>query len=193
VTRRGSPSAAPRREGRVRASSMSHPASPAPLSMRGWLVIVGGVLSGAIILVAWLPVGALLHQRAELSSAESRLAQLSREAAALTAESNLLRSPEALAQLARAEYQLVAPGQRLIQVLTPSFTPSSRSSSGPYPGDPGFSALVDPTGTGAVGQAATGAPAPASTSPTAGAPRTASTTPPPGFLSRVMATLEFWR
>ena len=177
----------------MRASSTSHGVAPGPVSMRGWLVILGGVLSGAIILVAWLPVGALLHQRDQLSSAESRLAQLTREAAALTAESNLLRSPEALAQLARAEYQLVAPGQRLIQVLTPSFTPSSKSSSGPYPGDPGFSALVDPTGTGAVGRAATGAPAPVSpASPRAGAVGTPSTTPP-GFLSRVMATLEFWR
>lgn len=164
----------------------SHAAGDGPLTMRGWLVIAGGALSGAIILVAWLPVGALVNQHAQLSSAETRLAQLSREAAALAAASSRLRSPQALDQVARAEYQLVAPGQRLIQVLTPSFTPSSRSASGPYPGDPGLSALVDPFGTGVIGQGA-GTPATSST------PR--SPTPPatPGFVSRVVATLEFWR
>jgi cell division protein FtsB len=162
--------------------------------MRGWLVIVGGALSGAIILVAWLPVGALLNQRAQLSSAQTRLAQLSKEATALAASSSRLRSPEALDQLARAEYQLVAPGQRLIQVLTPSFTPSSRSSTGPYPGDPGFSSLVDPTGTGTVGQDAGGPAATTSTTvATTGSSTKGSTAPAPGFLSRVVATLEFWR
>jgi hypothetical protein len=164
-------------------------AEPGPLSIRGRLVIAGGVLSGAVILVAWLPVGALLTQRAQLSSAASRLAQLSKEATILGAESSRLRSPEALDQLARAEYQLVAPGQRLIQVLTPSFTPSSRSSSGPYPGDPGFSALVDPMGTGTVGQAASGAPARPTTTAT---PARSTSAPAPGYFSRVVATFEFW-
>ena len=173
----------------MRARAASHAAGDGPLTMRGWLVIAGGAMSGGIILVAWLPVGALVNQHAQLSSAETRLAQLSQEAAALAAASSRLRSPQALDQVARAEYQLVAPGQRLIQVLTPSFTPSSRSASGPYPGDPGLSALVDPFGTGVIGQGATGTPATSST------PR--SSTPPapatPGFVSRVVATLEFWR
>ncbi|HEV3213941.1 MAG TPA: hypothetical protein VGZ03_11160 [Acidimicrobiales bacterium] len=164
-------------------------AAPGPLSMRGWLVIVGGALSAVIILVAWLPVGALLNQRAQLSSTESRLAQLSKEATALAASSSRLRSPQALDQLARAEYQLVAPGQRLIQVLTPSFTPSSKSSSGPYPGDPGFSALVDPMGTGTLGPSVTTSPATAPTTAASGAPAAAASR---GFLPWVVTTLEFW-
>jgi len=176
---------------RPRSRTATHAAAEGPLSLRGWIVLAGGVLSGAIILVAWLPVGALLNQRAALSSAETRLTQLSREATALTAVSARLHSPAALDQLARAEYQLVAPGQRLVQVLTPSFTPSARSSSGPFPGDPGFSALVDPTGAAQAG---------ATTTPTAPTRSSATATSSsgaheraPGFLSRVVGTLEFWR
>jgi hypothetical protein len=159
---------------------------PGPLSLRGWLVLAGGLLSGAIILVAWLPIGALLSQRSQLSSASSRLQQLSSEGAALAAASAALRSPTTLDQLAREQYQLVAPGQRLIQVLTPSFTPTSKSKEGPYPGDPGLSPIVDPSGA-QVSVSATGATSSASTAttvrPTAGQ----------GFVSRVLATLEFWR
>lgn len=167
-------------------------AADGPLSMRGWLVLLGGALTGAIILVAWLPVGALLSQRTELSSASSRLAQLSSEGAALAQETAALRSPTALDQLAREQYQLVAPGQRLIQVLTPSFTPTSRSKEGPYPGDPGLSPIVDPTGTEKVGVVPTAAGATAST---ATAPSTSAVqgAAGQGFVSRVVATLEFWR
>lgn len=156
--------------------------------MRGWLVILGGAATAVIILVAWFPVGALLNQRAQLSAATERLAQLSKEGSALAAESAELRSTTGFDQLAREQYQLVAPGQRLIQVLTPSFTPSAKSKGGPYPGDPGYSAVVDPTGTTSVGTPTTGTSATGSTSsPTASAPAS------PGFVSRVVSTLEFWR
>jgi Septum formation initiator len=171
----------------------SHATEPGPFSLRGWLVVAGGVLSGAIILFAWLPVGALLSQHAQLTSAESRLAQLSREANALTAESNELRSPVALDQLAREEYQLVAPGQRLVQVLTPTFTPSSKSSTGPFPGDPGFAALVNPLGTTAEASTAPGSSATTPSSSTTPSIAAHATAPVPGFFSRVLSTLEFWR
>jgi cell division protein FtsB len=162
-------------------------AAPGPLSMRGWLVILGGAMTAVIILVAWLPVGALLNQRAQLSAASERLAQLSKEGSALAAESAELRSTTGFDQIAREQYQLVAPGQRLIQVLTPSFTPSAKSKGGPYPGDPGFSAIVDPTGTTSVGSTSSRTTSTASTS------STAPSAPSPGFVSRVVATLEFWR
>jgi hypothetical protein len=167
----------------------SRTTEPGPLSIRGWLVLAGGVLSGVVILVAWLPLGALLSQRSQLSSASSRLEQLSSEGSALAAESAALRSPTALDQLAREQYQLVAPGQRLIQVLTPSFTPTSKSKEGPYPGDPGLSPIVDPTGTAPVAPSPSGATTSTSTST---ATSTARPTSGQGFVSRVVATLEFW-
>jgi hypothetical protein len=154
--------------------------------VKGWLVIAGGVATAAVVLFAWLPVGALLNQRAELSTASSRLAQLSTEGRALAAASKHLSEPAVLEQLAREQYQLVAPGQRLIQVLTPSFTPSSKSTGGPFPGDPGLAPLVDPASAAVVPNG----PAPAA--------QTAATTharahPGPGFVSRLVTTLEFWR
>jgi hypothetical protein len=177
---------------RATTRAASRATAPGPLSIRGWLVLCGGALTGAIILIAWLPVGALLSQRAQLSSASTRLAQLSSEGAALATETAALHSPAVLDQLAREQYQLVAPGQRLIQVLTPSFTPTSKSKDGPYPGDPGLSPVVDPNGTAPVGVASSGA----STSATSAASTTTSTARPTagqGFVSRVVATLEFWR
>jgi hypothetical protein len=168
----------------------SHAVEPGPLSLRGWLILAGGLLSGAIILVAWLPIGALLNQRSQLSSASTRLQQLSSEGAALAAASAALHSPTTLDQLAREQYQLVAPGQRLIQVLTPSFTPTSKSKEGPYPGDPGLSPIVDPTGAPQVSGSSTGAASSGSTPPPV---TTVRSTPGQGFVSRVLGTLEFWR
>jgi hypothetical protein len=167
----------------------SHAVEPGPLSLRGWLVLAGGLLSGAIILVAWLPIGALLSQRSQLSSASTRLQQLSSEGAALAAAAAALHSTTTLDQLAREQYQLVAPGQRLIQVLTPSFTPTSKSKDGPYPGDPGLSPIVDPTGTARVGGSSTAATSTSSSATTS----TVRATAGQGFVSRVLATLEFWR
>lgn len=171
------------------ARGAAHAAAEGPLSLRGWLVIAGGAVSGIVILVAWLPVGALLSQRAQLSNAEGRLTLLSRQGTLLAAETTRLSTPAALDQLARAQYQLVAPGQRLIQVLTPSFTPSAKSTNGPYPGDPGFAPIADPTGTGAIGASGSGTPSNA-TSTTSTATTSAGSTS--GFFSRVVSTLEFW-
>lgn len=168
-------------------------AEPGPFTLRGWLVVAGGAASGIVILVAWLPVGALLSQRAQLSYAEGRLSQLSRQSTVLAAQTARLSTPAALVQLGRERYQLVAPGQRLIQVLTPSFTPSAASENGPYPGDPGFSPIVDPTGLGTIGAGVTGtAGASSSTTSTGTSAPAPSSGAAPGFFSRVASTLEFW-
>ena len=148
-------------------------------------MLVGGVATAAVVLAAWFPVGALLNQRAQISAASAHLSQLVAQGRDLRAESNKLATPAVLSQLERADYQLVEPGQRLIQVLTPSGKPSARSDGAPYPGDPGFSAPVVPGGAtiaplGSGGVSSQGATA----------PRHASAQ---GFLSRVVATLEFWR
>jgi len=154
-----------------------------PYGTRGWLVVAGGVATGAIVLAAWLPVGALLSQRAQLATASAHLSQLSTDGRVLQADAKLLSTPEVASQLAREQYQLVAPGQRLIQVLTPTGVPASKATGGPFPGDPGLSAPVDP-GVAAVG------PTPASAPAHEAAVRAGAAG---GFLSRVVATLEFWR
>ena len=159
-------------------------AAPSPVNLKGWLVIAGGIATAAIVLAAWLPVGALLHQRAALSSANSQLSVLSNEGQQLTARSIALRQPGALVELARA-YQLVEPGQVLIQVLTPSFAPRVGSADAPYPGDPGRSPLINPSEAGAMPTSPV-----ASTSVTRSADRGGA---PPGFFARVVASLEFWR
>ena len=108
-------------------------------------MILGGAATAAVILTAWLPVGALIAQHSALSAASSRLSQLSAEGVALTAEEARLQTPAVIDQLAREQYQLVEPGQRLVQVLTPSFRPTSqRADGGPFPGDPGYAPVVDP-------------------------------------------------
>lgn len=130
-----------------------------------------------------MPVGALISQRDAIGATSARLAQLQAEGRTLGAAMQRLEEPDAQAQLARLEYQLVAPGQRLLLVVDPSFRPTSRSAGGPFPGDPGYAPLVDPvTGTKL---AAPGA---------AGGPRTErAVSRGGGFFSRVLATLEFWR
>ena len=148
-------------------------------------MILGGAATAAVILTAWLPVGALIAQHSALSAASSRLSQLSAEGVALTAEEARLQTPAVIDQLAREQYQLVEPGQRLVQVLTPSFRPTSqRADGGPFPGDPGYAPVVDPA------DATSGPdPPPASRPPAHVVARPAG----PGYLSRVLSTLEFWR
>jgi len=153
---------------------------------RGWLVVLGGAITGALVLFAWLPLGALMSQGAQLDAAQSRIAQLSAQSRILTAEAKRLTTPVEAERLAREEYQLVAPGQRLMQVLTPSGTASHVATGGPFPGDPGFSALVVPS-------ASALAPSIDGASSHAAARHVAAAQGGGSFFSRVLGTLEFWR
>jgi len=159
-------------------------AAPPPVTLKGWLVIAGGIATAAVVLVAWLPVGALLHQRAELSTATTRLSVLTSEGRQLSARAVALRQPGAREQLLLG-YQLVKPGQVLIQVLTPSFTPSAKSSEAPYPGDPGFAPLINPSEAGLMPISPATSTARARTADRGGAQE--------GFFARVVTALEFWR
>ena len=88
-------------------------------------------------------------------------------------------------QRTSADYQLVEPGQVLIQVLTPSFTPSAKSSDAPYPGDPGRAPLVSPSEAGITPISPLTSSSGASSTDRGGVQQ--------GFLSRVLTSLEFWR
>ena len=147
---------------------------------RGWLVIGGGAATAAVILAAWLPVGALLTQHEAISTANTRLSQLDAQGTMLAAQAKQLAQPQYQLQLFRARYQLVEPGQRLVEVLNGSPSSDTSSSDAPYRGDPGFNPIVNPITGSAVD--------PQSTVVT----RTA-TASSGGFFSRVLGTLEFWR
>ncbi len=126
------------------------------------------------MLVAWFPIGTLLHQQGQLSATSRQIAVVQGDQRALQLRQRTASSKAQAALLARQLYQLVSPGQSLIQVL-----PGTSASSSPGSGDPGYQPLVSPSS------------AIAATS-TAKAPH-ASTSGWRGFVGRLEHTLEFWR
>jgi hypothetical protein len=144
---------------------------------RGWLVIGCGAATGAVVLAAWLPVGALLSQRAAITAANTQLSRLDAEGTTLSSQLKQLAQPQYQLQLFRARYQLVEPGQRLLEVLNVSAASSSTVGT-PYRGDPGFTPIVNPITGSAVDPQTTSV--------------SRSTGSSPGFFSRVLDTLEFW-
>ena len=91
----------------------------------------------------------------------------------LKQESKTIDSKAAAIQLAREQYQLVAPGQSLIQVLPENSAGQVTASSA----DPGFQPLV----------------APSDAAPLAGSTPHVKASHHAGFVSRLVRTLEFWR
>ena len=139
------------------------------------LVVPLAALSAATVIVVSFPFSTLLGQSAQLDATAHQIAVLQSERQSLLTQQKALSTTQAATLLARQEYQLVEPGQRLIQIL--SNGPSNGAIS---TGDPGDAPLVNPSnGTGLLPLN------PAATSP--------SGTPPPGLWSRVLRTFEFWR
>ena len=134
------------------------------------------VVTAAIMLVGWFPASALWHQQAQLNATTSEIKTVQRQEAILKNESTTVDTKAAATQLARAQYQLVSPGQSLIQVL-PGDSAGQVSANSV---DPGFQPLVSPS--------SAALPSTATTSPT-----TSTRHHDHGFLSRLVRTLEFWR
>ena len=132
------------------------------------------LVTAAGILVAWFPFASLWHQQAQLDATASQINVIKQQQQALSLQAKSMSSLAAATMLAREEYQLVAPGQSLIQVL-----PGDQSGKlSPSSGDPGLQPLVSPLSvTSPVGTGATGT----------------SHARDEGFLSRLVRTLEFWR
>jgi len=128
-------------------------------------------LTAVIMLVGWFPLTTLWHQQRELNAAAAQIAAVKQQSAALKAESKAADTKAAATELARSQYQLVAPGQSLIQILPGN----AKGQLGPDAGDPGFQPLVSPTH--------------------ATLPVTVTTThhARSGFFTRLVRTLEFWR
>ncbi len=125
------------------------------------------------MLATWFPLSTLWHQQAQIDSIRSQISVVDRQSAALTRQARATTSAQAAAGLARQEYQLVRPGQTLIQVLPGRQSPTGSN------GDPGNAPLVDPATAVAPGLSS--------------APATSGGGGLHAFWSRLVRTLEFWR
>jgi cell division protein FtsB len=171
----------------------SHDAAASASVRRARLFLLGAVVFSAVVLVAWFPAASLIHQRATLSQDASQLATLHAQDAALAQEKQNLSSTSELGRIARAQYQLVNPGQQAYEVLPPS---GATAAGTPYAGDPGSKGPVAPSASSELppgGVTTTIAP-PASGTASHGA-GTGSSSPAQGggLLSRMVQALEFWR
>jgi hypothetical protein len=131
------------------------------------------LVTAVMIVVVWFPASALWHQQAQINTTSAQIAALQNQERSLEQESKAIDSKAAAIQLAREQYQLVAPGQSLIQVLPDNSSGEVTASSA----DPGFQPLV----------------APSDAAPLTVATPHVKTTHHAGFLSRLARTLEFWR
>jgi hypothetical protein len=134
-----------------------------------------GVLTAIIMMVGWFPASALWHQQTQINATAAQIKALQRQELSLTSQAKSVDTKAAATDLAREQYQLVSPGQSLIQVLPGN----SAGQVSPSSADPGLQPLVPPSNAGLpVG----------STSSTPAKHTSAN-----AYLSRLVRTLEFWR
>ena len=128
------------------------------------------VVTAVFMLVGWFPLSALWHQQSVLDSTSAQIRALQRQQLALISQSKAVDTKAAATALAREQYQLVNPGQSLIQVLPGNAAGQVSASSA----DPGLQPLV---------------------APSSGPPSVSVNVPhrTNGFVSRLVRTLEFWR
>lgn len=133
-----------------------------------------GVLTAAVMLAGWFPASALWHQQAQINATAAQIQALQRQQFALTSQARIVDTRTAATQLAREQYQLVAPGQSLIQVLPGN----SSGQVSPSSADPGLQPLVSPSSAGlSIGSSVSSHVL----------HRRAN-----AYLSRLVRTLEFW-
>ena len=128
--------------------------------------------TGVAMLVTWFPLSGILHQQSVLNSTLAQISSVRQQSTNLTSQARTLDSKSAATQLAREQYQLVNPGQSLIQVLPGGASGGVTAQSV----DPGFQPLVSPSSAHALVSVA---------APTHHAAH--------GFFARLVRTFEFWR
>jgi hypothetical protein len=134
------------------------------------------VVTAVAMLVGWFPATAIWHQQSELNATSAQINAIKDQQRALTAQAKSIDSKSAAILLAREQYQLVSPGQSLIQVLPGT----GANNANPDTGDPGLQPLVSPS---SVSSLVT------TTSKTSSTHRSSTK----AFFSRLVRTLEFWR
>jgi hypothetical protein len=131
-------------------------------------------VTAVAMLVFWLPASALWHQQSVIDATSAQIAAIKQQDQALKLQAKSVSSTSSAMLLAREQYQLVAPGQSLIQVLPGDGSGRVSQSTG----DPGLQPLVSPTSVSSLASGAT------ATSSTHKASR--------GFIARFVRTFEFW-
>jgi hypothetical protein len=124
------------------------------------------------MLAYWFPARLLWNQHQQISQVNSQIVSLQQQQRVLKAQAKSIDSKTALTNLARSQYQLVKPGQSLIQIL--DGTSSIRLGGGT--GDPGQQPLASPTVGNSVPSVSV-----------------KSTVAKSNFITRFVRSLEFWR
>lgn len=172
-----------------------------PLRVR--LSVVAALAFAAVVLATSMPVEALLGQHRQLDSTAAALSQAQAADRSLSAQLKAMSDPATVDDLARADYGLVAPGQKAYVIL-----PTGGASGAAVTGS-GHVALDEPPvvpgsaqsrqalglaslSAGAGAQPTTSPPS-ASSSAVRRSPAPPSSDDPGGFWTRVVRTLEFWR
>ena len=116
-------------------------ASSAAVDSRRHAVRILLVATIVTVVLAWQPIHTLVQQQGQINKIASAIDTLDRQRAALEAQSLALEDPDAIAALARQQYQLVRPNQQLVQVL-----PNAQAGvSAIDAADPANDPLVSPT------------------------------------------------
>jgi cell division protein FtsB len=165
---------------------------------RNRVPVLVAALAAVVLLATSFPLAVLYGQHHQLSAEASQLSQLRHQNALLAEQRQALNSNAEVKRLARQNYQLVAPGQALYDILPAAGQTSAPGA--PSAGDPANQPLVSPSQAPNMSPDP-GLPATSTASGTTGAssaPSSTSTAQAPaaahgGFWTRVRSTLEFWR
>jgi hypothetical protein len=124
------------------------------------------------MIAGWFPFSSLWRQQSQIDTTAAQIKALQRQEASLKYQAKTVDTKAAAKALAREQYQLVNPGQSLIQVLPGDSSGQVSASSA----DPGRQPLVPP-----------------SSMATSSVVVKATTHHSSKYVSRLLRTLEFWR
>jgi cell division protein FtsB len=161
---------------------------------RNRMPVLLAAVAAVVILATSFPLTVLYGQHRQLSAEAAQVGQLRHQNALLAEQRQQLNSNAEVKRLARQNYQLVAPGRSLYDILPAAGQATAPGA--PSAGDPAGQPLVSPS------QAPNMSPdpglpaAPASSGSTGTSPASAAQSPAAprgGFWARVRSSLEFWR
>ena len=158
--------------------------------------LLASLVVAAIVTVTSFPLSSLLSQRHQLDATQSQLVNLKTENGQLSSEASSLKSSGSVAEIARADYGFVQPGQKAYEVL-----PLSSGSSGDLSGHvPLNGPVIDPDSVQSQAVLGSGVLAPSTAggvnnAPANGAAGTQSPAPTvnDSWWQRTVKTLEFWK
>lgn len=133
------------------------------------------VVTALAMLVGWFPLTSIWGQQSQINETKAQIASIKQQQKSLTQQASASSTKSQALVQAREQYQLVLPGQSLIQVL-PGLASGVVAE---HAGDPGFAPVVSPS---SVSSATSATSQSTSTSHSSS-----------NFFNRFLHTLEFWR